>query len=236
MPGFDGHDKGFGFLHYFVANDFLPQILPIDYTLEILPSLSDGFKDFQRQNAILDYLDMRKKGPNGSHFRIPHPSGWTLPNLDRAYRKLCIETGFDPAGCGAYFHLWLDYQEIKNYLAPIAKRDRQNNTVRYMGNTYELSVFQDFLYSSYAYSAATNAEYYERLLENLPDDLPSLGLWGHPGLKIGWKETVRGYAQRPHGGYRLFSLHELDCIARTGCESFIEQHPEIIVKLKPLIA
>ena len=232
MPCFRGHDKGFGHLHHYVTEGFLAQDLPFDYTLRVLPTLSPGLRTVQQRNATFDYLDMSKKGPNGSHCRILHTSGWTIPDLNKAYRELCVETDFMPDGCGSYYHLYLDWYEIVNALGSIAIRNRQNDTVQYRGNTYTLSVFQSFLYASYANYIAEYADYYMRLLDSIPDDLPSFGRY--PGLRDNWKKKVRDYPLQPHGGYKLYSPADLDRIVRTGCESFVNQHPEIIGCLRLL--
>ena len=230
MPDIVTHDKCFGHLHYYLSTGDFRGYLPGDYTSIIFSGLSEDLKTVLERNLTLDYVASSKKGIDGSHFRILHASGWTIPNLEKAYRELCEDTNCCPEGCGIFYHLYCDHYLITTELAPIAQRDRTDNTVGYKGKVYDLPEFQKFLYASYAENFAGCVDYYDRLLSQIPDTLPPFGRY--PGLEDGWKNVVHHFAFEPHEGYKLFSPEDLNILARDACKLFVGQYPDIIERLK----
>lgn len=228
MPGVKGHDEGACGLHgHITSNTF--SVRMEEYAPSRLSIYPETFNQFRFRNFTLDFVNMSKKGLGGSHFRILHKSGWTIPDLVKAYQELVIDTNFSIDGCASFYHLFLDHYEITEKLGPIAKRDCEHSQVSYNDNTYDLKAFQTFLYASYANDQVGVADYYAELLNRMPDNLLPFGRY--PGLRPNWKDTVRGYTSRPHDGHKLFTPEDMNLMVKEANERFVKQYPEIVEHL-----
>lgn len=210
-----------------------------------LNGLHHGWLEFLEGAMFVDNAVGDKKGLGGTHYRNPknRTSGWSWPDLDVAYRELCIDIGEENIfrGYGAYFHLFVDNRYLGIYLPAEYPRirDKANgiDTVRFQDQVFETDVFkEEILYPSYAAHQRAHRAVMEECLRHMPDEFTPLGRF--IGTKARWKETVRGYFNQystiyPNGPL-AFTSERLEEFTEKAIDDFINVHPEIVEGLQYL--
>ena len=220
------------------------KIVGVTFDWNILPP---GWQKFAEGVVFVDNAVGGKKGIGGTHYRNPmkRTKGWSWPDLDVAYRELCISIDEENKfrRYGAFFHLYVDCLFLSVYLPESYPRTRDEangiDVVYFRGRAFETDVFkEEILYPSYAAHQRIDESKMEECLLHMPDEFTPFGRFA--GTKDGWKETVRSYFDKHStiypDGPLAFTPGKLEMITESAVDAFIAECPEIVDELRSLTA
>lgn len=232
MPGLSDHFRE--------AVKFYERVTGMRFNLS---TLSKKWLEFFEGVVFVDNAIGDKKGDLGNHFRsiFYRVRGWSPPDLETAYRELCIEIGEEDKAraYGAFFHLHLDNIFYSKFLPDKWPRIRDENTdvVFVQDEAIDTKDFKkEVLYPAYAEHYRMYQSDMEELLEQMPDEFKPFSRF--KGTGSGWKEEVRNYANKhsklyPNGPL-AFTPEELETFTTQAVEEFIFDYPGVVAELRLL--